>query len=105
MIGEKFRTEGLIGPIQYMLQNKKEGFMLSGSFCLKDKVDDVLFSDILACYEMDLLPGEMGLVIEESSQFGDFKDITVLSMSQICGFRLSYQRPAAKPGKGISIDL
>ena len=105
MIDEMSRSEGLIGPIRYMIKNRNEDFLLAGRFCLKDKDDDVFFSSILDCYEIDTPDGEKSIVIEENNRFGEFRDITVLVMSQICGYKLSYQKPAAEPGEGISIDL
>ncbi|WP_406661670.1 hypothetical protein V7O66_03890 [Methanolobus sp. ZRKC3] len=105
MIDEMSKSEGFMGPIQNMIKNKGEGFLLAGRFCLKDKVDDIFFSDIIACYEIDLLPGDMGIIIEERNKFGASNDMTLITMSQICGFKLSYEKPAVVPGEGISIDL
>lgn len=105
MIDEMSKNEGFVGTIQYMIKNRRDGFLLSGRFCLKDSVEDLRFSDILACYEIALLPGDMGIVVEERNKFGEFADITVITMSQICTFKLSYEKPATEPGAGISIDL
>lgn len=105
MLDETSKNEGFVGTIQYMIKNKQEGFLLAGRFCLKDSAEDIRFSDILACYEIALLPGDMGIVIEERNKFGEFRNITVLTMSQICALKLSYEKPATQPGAGISIDL
>jgi len=47
----------------------------------------------------------MGIVIEERNKFGEFADITVITMSQVAAFNLSYEQPSVEPGQGISIDL